>query len=282
MCSPFSSAALYKEWKASGTSASRVMSESIDAYDKIDWQNWSEMPEVWEEIFKVSNSVEEVNFAGGEPFLNLAHVNYLQHLVDSKLSRNIRLSYNTNLTRIPIWLEPMLTEFKSIRIMVSVDGIGPLGELIRYPLKWRTFESNLAELNLLKFRQPEKLEVAFNTTVQAYNVFGLIDLVDYLAKSPFENLPRTTFANFLQNPSYFNATNLPNEIKLEAHTKITEFLQSHSNHESINFLRAALRQLETPGSEEVTDSFRRVTKFYDRQRQQNFPDLVPEMRHLFT
>ncbi|MDZ4085056.1 MAG: twitch domain-containing radical SAM protein [Bdellovibrionales bacterium] len=279
MCSPFSSSLLYKEWKDSGATASKIISESIGSYDKIDWKNWSEIPEIWDDLLKISDSVEEINFAGGEPFLNLAHVDFLKKLVLSKRSQKIRISYNTNLTRIPSWLEPLIPEFKSIRIMVSIDGIEALGEYIRYPLKWSTFEASLTQLNDLKDRYQEKLEVAFNTTVQAYNLFGLVDLLKYLKNSPHAHLPRTTVANILQNPGYFNVANLPHEIKQAAKEQISEYFNLHTQHDSAEFLEAVLQQLNTAEFEDLSDEFRRVTKFYDQQRSQSLAAVVPEMRH---
>ncbi len=284
MCSPFSSVALLEEWSDDHNPTSKVMEESIGAYRKINWLNWSEIPEVWNDLFEISEHVNEINFAGGEPFLNVAHVNYLKKLIQHGRSRDIRISYNTNLTVIPQWLEPLVESFQAVKIMVSVDGVGGLGEFIRHPLKWKSFEQNLAKLDRLKGSFPEKLEIAFNTTVQAYNIFGLTELLDYFASSSFSNLPRTSIANILENPSYFNVANLPQEIKKAARTEIEIFLSKPEYQIHTEFLSAVVRQLDVHTSDAVESSaaseFRSVTEFYDRKRRQSFATLVPEMAAL--
>lgn len=284
MCSPFSSVALLEEWSDDHNPTSKVMEESIGAYRKINWQNWSEIPEVWNDLLEISEHVNEINFAGGEPFLNVAHVNYLKNLIQNGRSHDIRISYNTNLTVIPQWLEPLIEKFQTVKIMVSVDGVGALGEFIRHPLKWSAFEQNLAKLDRLKGSFAGKLEIAFNTTVQAYNIFGLTELLDYFANSSLSNLPRTSSANILENPSYFNVANLPLEIKKAARTKIENFLSIPAHQQHVEFLSAVVRQLDVNTSDIAKSSaekeFRSVTEFYDRKRKQSFATLVPEMGHL--
>jgi sulfatase maturation enzyme AslB (radical SAM superfamily) len=284
MCSPFSSVALLEEWSDDFNPTSKVMEESIGAYRKINWQNWSEIPQVWDDLLEISEHVNEINFAGGEPFLNVAHVTYLKKLIQNGRSRDIRISYNTNLTVIPQWLEPLIENFQTVKIMVSVDGVGGLGEFIRHPLKWRSFEQNLSKLDRLKGSFTEKLEITFNTTVQAYNIFGLTELLDYFASSSSSNLPRTSIANILENPSYFNVANLPAEIKSAARTKIEIFLSKPENQLHAEFLSAVVRQLEVHASDVAESSavneFRSVTEFYDRKRRQSFATVVPEMGRL--
>jgi organic radical activating enzyme len=284
MCSPFSSVALLEEWSDTEHPTSKVMEESIGAYRQINWQNWSELPEVWDDLFEISEHVDEINFAGGEPFLNVAHVNYLKRLIQSGRSRDIRISYNTNLTVIPQWLEPIIESFRTVKIMVSVDGVGALGEFIRHPLKWNSFEQNLVKLDRLKGAFRDNVEIAFNTTVQVYNIFGLTELLDYLANSSLTNLPRSSSANLLENPSYFNVANLPAEIKKAARRKIESYLSKTENQQHTDFLTAVKRQLEVDTPDEVennsTKEFRSVTAFYDKKRRQSFATLVPEMGSL--
>ncbi len=281
MCSPFSSVALVQEWSDSKNPKPIEMENSIRAYRNLDWRNWSEISEIWDELFEISSEVHEINFAGGEPFLNLAHVGYLKKLVQAELSPEIRISYNTNLTVIPDWLESVVRNFKNVRIMVSVDGVGKLGEFIRHPLKWDRFESNLHCLDQMKQKLGGNLDVAFNTTVQTYNLFGLTDLLSYLRNSPFRHLPKTTVANLLHNPSYFNIANLPAEIKSLAKIKIENFQNEIQCSDVDVFLSTVLQHMSTESDQKSFAEFQIATEFYDRKRGQNFGSLVPEMEKFF-
>lgn len=276
MCSPFSSVALVKEWSDLNAKPSKLIDESIQTYLKQDWRNWAESKEIWDELFDVSHSVREINFAGGEPFLNLAHVNYLRKLASNGQSEKIQISYNTNLTLLPKWLEELLQSFKKVKVMVSIDGVGPLAEFIRYPIVWGNFERCLSDLNGLKQRHGAKLEVAFNTTVQAYNILGLTELFEYLSHSPYDHLPKFTYANILHNPAYFNIANLPPQIKAAADQKFQLFRKKMKSPESELFFESVIKQLRVNDTPRAFQEFQTVTAFYDSKRQQNFLSVAPE------
>jgi hypothetical protein len=65
-------------------------------------------------------------FAGGEPFVQEGHYKMLQFLVDTGCSKNIELSYNTNLSYSGNFkgydLEELWKSFKSIELWPSIDG----------------------------------------------------------------------------------------------------------------------------------------------------------------
>lgn len=84
------------------------------------------------------DKVRYITFLGGEPFYSNQHVQIMQHLInthpDTKL---ISLEYLTNASIVPsekilnIW-----KHFKEVTIRLSIDGVGPTLEYLRWPLKW--------------------------------------------------------------------------------------------------------------------------------------------------
>ena len=108
MCSPFSSQALFKEWNEG---PNKMMHTHAKHYENLHWVNWSENKDIWQELGELAENLEQINFAGGEPLRNQIHVEFLRELIETGKSCNIKLSYNTNLTVIPNWLEEILPTF---------------------------------------------------------------------------------------------------------------------------------------------------------------------------
>lgn len=280
MCSPFSSNLLLKEWTDETPSLpppSRLMQESVAALGKQYSPIWEEDPKFWSDLLQLAPNAEEIHFAGGEPFLNRAHVTYLESLIQSGRSREIRLSYNTNLTVVPGWLTRLAEQFREVRILVSLDGVEAHAEYIRYPLKWTNFVSCLEKLEALKAQFPEVISVAFNTTLQVYTLPGLPDLMLFLETHPFENLPRETTPNVLHHPAYFDLAELPDEQKTAALELIEQVRQKVSRSTSQDFLSALGTQLlakRQKDPRQTWDDFCQVTRRYDLQRKQDFSALA--------
>lgn len=280
MCSPFSSSLLIKEWTDATPvlpPPSRVMQESIAAIGSQHGPIWEEDPNFWSDLLKLAPDVEEIHFAGGEPFLNRAHVTYLEALIQSGRSQHIRLSYNTNLTIVPNWLTRLAEHFQEVRVLVSLDGVEAHAEYIRYPLKWANFVSSLEKLDEIKAKFSDTISVAFNTTIQVYTLNGLLELMLFFETHPFKNLPRETTPNVLHNPSYFDLAEMPDQQKAAGLELVEKVRQKVTMHSSKAFLSALTSQIQ---AERRTDSmqtwgdFCQVTRRYDLQRKQDFSALA--------
>ena len=280
MCSPFSSSALTKEWADQSPAlppASATMRESLMAMNVAHTSVWEEDPKFWTELFELAPKIEEIHFAGGEPFLNRAHVLYLETLIQSGHSREARLSYNTNLTHVPEWLSRLAENFREVRVLVSLDGVEAHAEYIRYPLKWGSFVSSLEKLDRLKAKYPDTISVAFNTTLQVYTLSGLADLLKFLETHPYKNLPRETVANVLHNPVYFDLAEMPEPQKEQALAHVEQVRQNVSLPTSKALLATLTTQIQTTpraGSRPTWDDFCQVTRRYDLQRKQDFSVLT--------
>ena len=71
-----------------------------------------ENPTFWEEIEKVSDQIQYIEFTGGEPFMIQEHFDMLQGLVDRNFAGNIEIHYNTNGTQWPEHAEAIWQHFK--------------------------------------------------------------------------------------------------------------------------------------------------------------------------
>jgi MoaA/NifB/PqqE/SkfB family radical SAM enzyme len=283
MCSPFSSIGLLAEWSDTQPNlpkASFNMMEAVKSSVPRQNHQWDEDAMFWNELFEFAPQAENVHFAGGEPFLNRAHLGYLEKLISSGQSHSTRLSYNTNLTLVPEWLRRLAKEFRELRILVSLDGVGEMAEYIRYPIRWARFWSALDQLDALIGQFPSKISVAFNTTLQVYTLAAVEELLEFLETHPFSNLPRESFPNTLQNPAYFDLAELPYLKKQAALNHLERVGQKVSSIPSRELLEAMIKQinLSSRSNPETTwQEFLNVTKRYDLQRQQNINKLPHDL-----
>ena len=89
--------------------------------------------DIWDQLLKQFDHVEQFYFAGGEPIIMEEHLRILKEL-DKRKMYHVRLIYNTNFSKshfkgtdiFELW-----NKFDSVSIGASLDAEGPRGELMR-------------------------------------------------------------------------------------------------------------------------------------------------------
>jgi len=150
----------------------------------------NEWPELWE-------SVNVLQFTGGEPIINDEHYKLLEGIPES-IKPNIKLRYATNISHIKFKKYDLIeiwNKFKHTNIKVSMDGIGDVYNYIRQDGDWDTVYNNMLALNA----EPS-IDLAAGITVQAHNIFHMPEFYRFWQQSPI-NLKFIT-ANILQTPKF--------------------------------------------------------------------------------
>lgn len=178
MCSPQSSKALIGEFAA----AVRLSPthRTFDAYRRMEWFVGDAF---WDIFARHTASIERLHFAGGEPLVIPEMFDFLARLVRSGRAGDISLSYNTNLTVLPDRVYDLWPRFRSVRVTGSIDGAGAVNSFIRFPSDWATIDRHIRRLDADYDRLNLTGGLAFNTTVQIYNVLRLDELLDYLVEA---------------------------------------------------------------------------------------------------
>ena len=112
-----------------------------------------EIDQLNEMLFLIENSeVDEIYWAGGEPLFNLNHYKILEKLIELGKT-DVMLRYNTNLTNLKFkhydFIE-MINNFSNVHVYFSQDGIGEVGEYIRYGVKFNEWNDNLNKIISIK------------------------------------------------------------------------------------------------------------------------------------
>ena len=150
--------------------SSAVSSEHV----KLGWIKKHVVTEQDEEMLSTLNqfdSLKSVSILGGEFFLSKLNLEILDQLIDKKLE----VKLTTNATELTSAHLDKLKKIHKLELTVSVDGIGPIYEFIRYPASWDTVNANI---NNLKKILPQA-SLAINTVVQPLNIQFVDELIHY-------------------------------------------------------------------------------------------------------
>lgn len=107
-----------------------------------------------------------ITFLGGEPFLSDTDTKILPLIKQPEL---VSLQYTTNGSIYPSQFHiDLWSKFKSVAILVSLDGIGDRFDYIRYPLKWSQVEKNVFRMYE---QMPANVIFKCNHTINILNLF---------------------------------------------------------------------------------------------------------------
>ena len=151
-------------------------------------------PEIWD-------TVQTLQFTGGEPIINEEHYQLLAGIPDD-VKRNIKLRYATNISHIKFKQYDLIeiwSKFRHVNIKVSMDGVGNVYNYIREGGDWDNVYSNMLKLSTVS-----NIDLAVGITVQAHNIFQMPEFYKFWEESPIE-LSFIT-ANMLQTPKYLSAS----------------------------------------------------------------------------
>jgi len=205
-----------KDWNNIKPASEQFPVEVMESYHKYDW---IDSPELLKDFEAKASHLEHIHFAGGEPLLVPQMSLVLQKCIESGNAANIVVTYNTNLTILPMKILELWKHFKGVKILASIDAIGDLNYYIRYPAKWEQIEKNLKFIEQ-HHKEFNILECMISTTVQALNVTRLGEIYDYLEQ--FDFIVRAPNLVNLYMPIYQQTTILPKQLKRIAALQLKE------------------------------------------------------------
>jgi MoaA/NifB/PqqE/SkfB family radical SAM enzyme len=140
--------------------------------------------------------LKSVYFAGGEPMLMPEHFQLLTWLHDNGRTKDIDVFYSTNLTALSyrgVELADLWKDFRLVKLSISCDGFGAVGEYQRTGFKHDEFFANLDRVKTFAdpmfyteasaARWPRRVgsgiiyDIQYTTTI--YNVFHIFDFLEF-------------------------------------------------------------------------------------------------------
>lgn len=122
--------------------------------------------------------IEHLDINGGEPS---ASKNYKRLL--KNLPPNLKtLRVNTNCLILLPELEEIQKRGVEVTVTVSFDGVGPVGEYVRWPGPWHNFVNNL-----MKYKEFNLHSVNLWTTVNALNINDMQNIFEFVDTHGFDH-----------------------------------------------------------------------------------------------
>lgn len=221
-------------------------------------------------IFNALPNAIHFDIPGGEPLLSETEkqLELLQRYVDSGQSKNITLHYTTNAQVWPndTWWD-LWANFKEIDMQLSIDGVGPRYEYIRYPAKQHILEPTVQRY-LEKEKSLENFRLSVSHTVSAYNIYYLDEFFTWCNSV---SLPKP-WCGRVHTPLHMRPCVFPRAIK----NKIIRHLKT-SSHPDVHTWS---HYLENNDSSEYWDQFMIMRDKHDSYRTTNFSQTFPEVEDL--
>jgi len=249
--------------------------------------SWVENPRVWEEIHEHLPNIRRLEATGGEPSLIKPLHDLLQSCVDKGYADNLEFVFVSNLTNIKPSFLDLIQQFKAVWACGSVDGYGDIQEYSRYPSNWDTIKKHmLTYANLEEKHGTSKFGFTVVCTVNMYTVLYLDKFLDFIIKNKMRiNL------NLLMNPPYLCVNILTDNLRQKAIERLEIILQTqydvteeytHVYNQNIQNIKATIEYLHNNVSKDqkMIEQFNSYTNMLDKERNQNYFELCPEMKEM--
>jgi MoaA/NifB/PqqE/SkfB family radical SAM enzyme len=227
----------------------------------IDETNWHQDPKWHEQFKRIAPSLRHIYVTGGEPMLVPFHGEMLEYLVDTGLSENIVLEYDTNLTAINPKISKQFEKFRKVNMRVSLDGIKDIYEYVRFPGSWKTIEKNVLE-------NKDKI-LSITACLMPYNAWQVPEYEEWAKSENLKSLWR-----YIVVPNQLNLNMFP--IKMRE-----DIIKLYDSHKHIPHIASAMKYLENaihiPGNDEVIQKFIKWSNFLDNHRSMSWKVLCPEL-----
>ncbi|CAB4128736.1 Radical_SAM domain containing protein [uncultured Caudovirales phage] len=178
------------------------------------------------------STVKMIGFRGGEPLLSDTNFYILEKLVEHN-NTDCFISFTTNGSMaIRSSQKDLLKQFKNVNFCFSIDGVGPVFEYLRYPLKWNQLLENI------DYCRNNGITVSASYTISNINVFYHAETVAWFKENGIEFLN-----NPVSYPAYFRPSALSESIKqgiLKTNTDplLTMLLGQHTAKDDVDYQSA--------------------------------------------
>ena len=223
----------------------------------IPQSKWSESDMFVEQINEFLPSLSNIDFYGGEPFLNKKIIETLRTAVDKGYAKNIRLHYNSNGSIWPTEFIELWKHFQSVDVHFSIDAIGKQFEYQRGG-SWEEVESNVLRFKNLNY---SNMTICLMPTVSIMNVYYIDRVLEWAEKLGI-SLNQISVSHLTTPPGY-SLVNLTPAAK----SLIIEKYQDHPWSEMQNIISMIKKNL--PGNSQL---FWDRANWFDKIRKTSFEE----------
>jgi len=168
-------------------------------------------------------NLKVVSFRGGEPFLSSTNFDILEQILNHNNTQCF-VSFVTNGSfDLTDRQKHTLSRFEKVNFCFSIDGIGPVFEYMRYPLRWNKILHNI------KWAQDNNIEVSASYTLSNVNLWYHAQTTEWFRQQGINFL-----VGMVDYPAHFQPTALPENIK-NLIPDVAKLLGNHTTEDDQNY-----------------------------------------------
>jgi organic radical activating enzyme len=218
------------------------------------------------ELQKIIDSIPKFNLVGGENLIHPDFPRLFQMFIDSPNISNIDMLIITNGTIVPDIVQKNAHLFKSMAILISMDGVFERGSYVRSGLNWKKFDTNVR-----KFASNPNVFLRLVPAIQMLNVGYVKEMHNWIESVGLDPKEAIDWNNVVTYPETLRAINLPEEIKKQYMRKM---IGPDITHPSIRVVFDILKQPQHSHKEflEGLKYLRKLDKIRNTNLLEHFPE----------
>ena len=195
MCHGILSSQIYNEQHANYSKFEKIGID-IQEFKPLYW--WDD-PELLNQVLELTKKARYISFSGGEPLLSKE----LYTILDS-VNPDCIIDINTNLTKLTDRHIEVFKTIKDVKIHISLDGIGPHLEYVRYGSSWDIIETNIKKLLDVK-----NIEVIFAYLLQHTSVYSFPKFYEFIKDFDNEVILSTVYSGSVGGDEMMTINSVP-------------------------------------------------------------------------
>ena len=224
----------------------------------------------WNDIKNLLPNVKKLDFAGGEPFYVTKHWDIVTHCVETDISKNQHIHYNTNGTLYPEKYMSLLENFNIVDIQISSDGIGRKFEYMRHPANFNEVEVNIDKFINARSRSKTNWRLSACISISAFNVYYFFETFEHYVS---KNIG--TYINIVHD--HRGSRIMPDKLKIKVVEHLNKFRSSVNDTEWQKEKDMVCNHLTNSEFDETAwRQFIEEIKLRDALRNESFGNVFPE------
>lgn len=202
------------------------------------------------EVEQLLPQVKVLKFTGGEPSIQPEVLTVLDTAISKGYSKQIELNLTTNATKFNRRLLDKLSEFKTVKFNISVDGYARVYDYIRYPFSWEKWLERIDEI------KQYDIHCSYTAVPQLLNIENLHLLQRELGEDVYLN-------NYIHPDGIWNSLDIvPKHILQYA---VDRIVLNDNNKTLINYIKQLIDKGE-PAYKDRLDNMVTTLKTFDTMR----------------
>ena len=258
--------------------------------------------------------VNRIKFVGGEPMLHPKFLSIVDFIIETGYAKNIELQIFTNASWIPKdKIISRLSQFKRVRISLSIDGTKEVNDYTRHLSSWETVNATARRWMELSMEH-EGIQVKWEPTLSVYNANHIPEMfqwwIDLCLEIRGDNIQKALlidkgtginiYLNNVLDPAYLQPKLFPHRNNGEGDKDLFRRIEiwlndikdkhyeegNHWNMYTIRMLKELVRKGKSlieqePSKKDILD-FYKYSILLDKRRGKNIRTALPEVWRLVT